>query len=253
VNAPRKVRQANLVAEDNVNGRFSPVLLDNTVTESTNFYYNNDGSLGRVIVYEDTTVAAMLLKDMRVEYQADKVVLYTYHYIDGYRTLYMYYNSQNQITRLVDTLGNGLYIEYTDNKISRFSDSSFLGVLHYINFVYDASNNLLQYELAINNDPPIGRAELQYSTDPITHELDTRFFSKDIKFIYIGGLNLVTKLGLNFGISNSNTLTTRVERELAGGTVTEVYRFGYIYNANHEIIKRNMRWSTDTLFYQFKY
>jgi hypothetical protein len=245
----RKIRQSNKVFEDNVNGRIA----SGNVEESTNFYYNANGSLGRVTVYDDTTVSATLLKDITVEYQSDKVVLNTFHYIDGYRTLYLFFNSKNQITELVDTLGNGLYFNYANDKITGFNDSSGLGVLRYVNFVYDGNNNLLQYEVAINNDPPLGRALLEYSSNPVTEELDTRFFNKDIKFIYIGGLNLVTKLGLNFGLSNGNTLTKRTEVTLPAETVVETYVFGYIYNSNQEIVKRNMRWSTDTLFYQFKY
>ncbi len=249
VNPPRHIKQANLVHEDNVNGRIA----SGNVEESTNFYYNPDESLGRVSVYNDTTVSAILLKDITVEYLADRVVLNTFDNIDGYRTIYLFYNSQKQITSLVDTLGNGLYFTYVNDKIESLVDSSGAGIVHYINFVYDVNNNLLQYEAAFNNDPPIGRAVLEYSNDPITEELDTRFFNKNIKFIYIGGLNLVTKLGLNFGLSNSNTLISRTERLLATGDTVDYYRFGYIYNHNHEIVKRNMRWGTDTLFYQFKY
>lgn len=244
----RRIRQANLVYEDNVNGR-----VYGNVMESTNFYYNPDGSLGRVSVYDDTTVSATLLKDFTVEYQSDKVVLNTYYIVDGYRVLHLYFNDKKQITRLTDTLGNGLYFLYLDDRIQSFYDSSALGILRYTNFVYDASNNLLQYEVAVNNDPAFGRAVLEYSSNPVTDELDTRFFNKDIKFIYIGGLNLVSKLGLNFGLSSSNTLTKRTEKILPDETVTEIYEFGYIYNDNREIIKRNMRWTTDTLFYQFKY
>lgn len=244
----RRIRQANLVYEDNVNGR----VLGN-VLESTNFYYNPDGSLGRVSVYDDTTVSATLLKDFTIAYQTDKVVLNTYYIVDGYRVLHFYFNDKKQITRLVDTLGNGLRFQYLNDRIQSFYDSSALGILRYTNFVYDANNNLLQYEVAVNNDPAFGRAVLEYSSNPISDELDTRFFNKDIKFIYIGGLNLVSKLGLNFGLSSSNTLIKRTEMILPDETITEIYEFGYIYNNNQEIIKRNMRWTTDTLFYQFKY
>jgi hypothetical protein len=39
----------------------------------------------------------------------------------------------------------------------------------------------------------------------------------------------------------------------ATGDVSEQYNYGYTLNNNLEITKRNIRFSTDTLFYQFKY
>ncbi|MDB5228271.1 MAG: hypothetical protein JWN78_2464 [Bacteroidota bacterium] len=245
----RKIKQSNKVYDDNVNGRRA----GGNIEESNNFFYNSDGTLNKVTVYDDTTPTATLLKQLDFDYLPDRVVAHTYNSTAGYRLLQFVFNSKKQIIQLIDSLGNGLYITYTDDKITRIRDSSGVGINDFVNFIYDASNNLLQYELMINGNPPIGRATLEYSTDKIPSELDTRFFSKDINFIYIGGLNLVTKLGLNLGIDNENTLIKRTETALATSQVVEVYNFRYFYNTSHEIIKRNMSWSTDTLFYQFKY
>ncbi|HPW87335.1 MAG TPA: hypothetical protein PLU78_09060, partial [Chitinophagales bacterium] len=92
-----------------------------------------------------------------------------------------------------------------------------------------------------------------YSDREISEELDTRFFSKDIKFIYLGGLNLVYKIGLNFGTNNKNTLIKRTEINVIENKINAYYEFTYTYNNNGEIIKRAMLWDTDTLFYQFRY
>ncbi len=245
----RRIRQSNQVFEDNVNGRIMK-----NIIESTNFYYNGDGSLGRVTVYDDTTVSATLLKDYSIIYQDDssRIVVFTYDRNFGNKTLYFYYNAKKELTELRDTLGYGLLFTYSDDKITSITDSSDAGINHYLNFTYDANNNLTQYELAPSINPPTYRAVLEYNTDPITDELDTRFFNKSINYIYIGGLNLINKLGLNTGMSSTNTLIRRSEIKLATGDTTDVYRFGYIYSTD-EIIKRNFQYKDDTLFYQFKY
>ena len=53
------IKQTNHVHEDNVNGRTPP---PNNVIESTNFYYNEDGTLQQATVYSDTTTSSTLLK-----------------------------------------------------------------------------------------------------------------------------------------------------------------------------------------------
>jgi hypothetical protein len=244
----RRIRQSNKMYEDNVNGR-----VYRNVEESTNFLYNADGTLGRVTVYDDTTISANLLKDYSIEYQSNRVVINTYDIAYGYKKLYFYFNDKKQLTDLRDTIGNGIRFSYTDDRITDILDSSSTGYLHYINFVYDINNNLTSYDLLNLSGNPTIRAVLEYNSDPITDELDTRLFQKYANYIYIGGLNLVSKLGLNMGISNTNTLIHRTELRLIVGDTGDVYKFGYIYNADREIIKRNFQYKDDTLFYQFKY
>lgn len=246
----RRIKQSNKVFEDNVNGRKSQM---SPIEESTNFFYNTQGLLSSVTVYDDTSINATLLKSITFEYASDKITAYTYYNIDGPRTLYFYFDNNKKLTALTDSLGRGLYLSYNGNQLTRIRDSSTAIILDFINFTYDTNNNLLSYELSVDNGPVIGRAILEYSDREISEELDTRFFSKDIKFIYLGGLNLVSKIGLNFGTNNKNTLIKRTEINLIENKINAYYEFTYTYNNNGEIIKRAMLWDTDTLFYQFRY
>jgi hypothetical protein len=246
----RRIKQSNKVFEDNVNGRKSQI---SPIEESTNFFYNTQGLLSSVTVYDDTSINATLLKSITFEYASDKITAYTYYNIDGPRTLYFYFDNNKKLTALTDSLGRGLYLSYNGNQLTRIRDSSEINILDLINFTYDTNNNLLSYELSVDNGPVIGRAILEYSDREISEELDTRFFSKDIKFIYLGGLNLVYKIGLNFGTNNKNTLIKRTEINVIENKINAYYEFTYTYNNNGEIIKRAMLWDTDTLFYQFRY
>ncbi len=246
----RRIKQSNKVFEDNVNGRKSQM---SPIEESTNFFYNTQGLLSSVTVYDDTSINATLLKSITFEYASDKITAHTYYNIDGPRTLYFYFDNNKKLTALTDSLGRGLYLSYNGNQLTRIRDSSEINILDLINFTYDTNNNLLSYELSVDNGPVIGRAILEYSDREISEELDTRFFSKDIKFIYLGGLNLVSKIGLNFGTNNKNTLIKRTEINVIENKINAYYEFTYTYNNNGEIIKRAMLWDTDTLFYQFRY
>ncbi|MCA9749814.1 MAG: hypothetical protein KC414_11970, partial [Romboutsia sp.] len=146
-----------------------------------------------------------------------------------------------------------LWITYENDLITRIYDSSSTGIRDFINFDYDANNNLLQFELRLDNGPIIGRVLLTYSNNSIPAELDTRFFTSGVRYIYIGGLDVISKVGLNFGKTNTNTLVKREEYNIISNELIETYNFGYTYDNDNRIIKRNMRWSRDTLFYQFKY
>lgn len=244
----RLIKQSNQIVVDNVNGRMS-----DGVIQSINFFYNENNTLNSATVYDDTSVSAILLKSLAFEYQPDKIVVNTYDAIAGSSKAYFYYNEKNQVTNILDTLGNGLWISYENDLITRIYDSSSLLIRDFVNFVYDNNNNLLQFELKLNNGPVVGRAILSYDNKPISPELDTRFFSAGVRFIYIGGLDLISKVGLNFGKTNTNRLIKREEYNLTENELIETYDFGYIYDSQNRIVKRNMRWSSDTLFYQFKY
>lgn len=254
--AARKIVQSNLVHEDNVNGRISA---GGNIIESNNFIYNTNGLLKSVTVYDDTAFGANLIKQVEFVYYPEKIRAFTFNVYDTVNTNFVYdiyFNMQKQVFKLTDTLGNGLQITYVNDKITHIKDSNSVTILDYQNLQYDG-NNLTQYEVGANGAAPFARATLEYGTKTIVSELDTRFFSKDIKFIYIGGLNLINKLGLNFGISNSNELKKRTETNLVTGQIVDTYLFRYEYNANNsaEIIKRSISRtsSPDTLYYQFKY
>ncbi len=242
-----KIKQSNFVYEDNVNGRIPP---PNNVIESTNFYYNENGTLSSATVYDDTSASAHLLKEINVTYASDKIVLNTFLDTIGNVTYTINFNDKKQVLSATLPDSSGLYLSYFNDRIS--SIKILPSGDEYLSFIYDDNDNLLQYDLKVSGFV-IGRAVLEYNNDLISNEFDSRFFTKDIKFIYLGGLDLMTKLGLNYGKSTQNKLIKRTEINLLSGQVAELYNYGYTLNNSSDISKRNIRFSTDTLFYQFKY
>lgn len=242
-----RIRQSNHVYEDNVNGRTPP---PDNVIESTNFYYNEDGTLNSATVYSDTTSTAHLLKEIHLTYGSDKVIADTYLDTIGNTSYTITFNNKKQVTSVYLPDSSGLYITYFNDRISGIkvlpSGNEYLG------FIYDDNDNLLQYDLKINGFI-VGRALLEYDNGTISQEFDSRFLTKEIKFIYLGGLDLISKLGLNYGKSTQNKLIKRTEVNLLTGQVSETYQYGYLQNTQGDIIKRNVRFSNDTLYYQFKY
>lgn len=242
-----KIKQSNFVYEDNVNGRIPP---PNNVIESTNFYYNDDGTINRATVYDDTTSSAHLLKEINLSYYPNKVVLNTFLDTIGNVVYTVTFNEKKQVTSAILPDSSGLYLSYFNDRIS--SIKILPSGDEYLSFIYDDNDNLLQYDLSIGGFV-VGRAVLEYSNELISKEFDSRFLTKEIKFIYIGGLDLMTKIGLNYGKSTQNKLIKRSDINLLTGQVVEQYNYGYTTNSRGDIGKRNIRFSTDTLYYQFKY
>lgn len=241
------IKQTNHVHEDNVNGRTPP---PNNVIESTNFYYNEDGTLQQATVYSDTTTSSTLLKKIDFTYGTNKVYANTYLDTVGNVIYTITFNDKKQVTSVYLPDSSGLYISYFNDRIS--SVRSLPTGLEYFGFIFDEQNNLLQYS-ARQDSILYWRIFLEYDNQTIEREFDSRFFTKEIKFIYIGGLDLIQKLGLNYGKATQNRLIRRTEIFMPLGRVHEIYNYGYTADAKGRIIKRNVLFSTDTLFYQFKY
>ncbi len=244
----RKIRQSN-VYDDIVNGR---IKAGGNIRESVNYFYNTDGTLDSVSVLDDTVPTANIIKTLKFVYQQGRVESRTYDSA-GFRLLFMEYNASKHITAIVDENRSGLFMTYTDDKISRLVDSSFGHVnLEMRDFVYGANENLM--EVKASNQFADVKMSFQYSSKPITGELDIRFYSRAIRFLYIGGLNLMTKCGLNFGNNNGNELLRSETRLIGTGQLVDAYDFGYTYDGvYHDIIQRSIAYDNDTLNYHFKY
>ncbi|HNF47744.1 MAG TPA: hypothetical protein PLF48_00080 [Chitinophagales bacterium] len=245
-----KIRQSNWVVEDEVNGRLSS---NGNIIESTNFYYNNDGTLNRLTVYDDTTYDATLIKDVFFDYTPTKVIVHGYHITGGYFRVDFNFNANKQVVSILDTNGFGLRCYYSyRNLIDSFTLITDTSYAVNFQFQYDINNNLIKYDIAQANHIPIGRIYMEYGTENLDTEFDLKFYSSGIKVIYTGGVNIIPLLGLNIGIPNMNNLLDRKEINLLNGDTVNSYKYGYFYN-NNKLTKRNIQNNTDTLFYQFKY
>ncbi len=258
--APRKVVASNFVHEDNINGRIiNPnINLDTNIINNFRFIHNTNGTLNSISVFDDSSHFAVSQKEVKFVYYQDKVRWFTFNAADTTkeRVYDAFFNAKKQVTRIADSSRIGFDILYTNDKISFIGDTSNTYPFdHYINFVYNG-DNLMQYELE-RNGVIIGKAELEYGQKSVTAEFDIKLYSTFINFLYIAGLNIVSKAGLNFGTNNSNVILKRIETALPSNTLFNEYTFDYEFDRNNtnEIIKRsisNIR-SSDTLFYQYKY
>lgn len=245
-----KIRQSNWVVEDEVNGRLSS---NGNIIESTNFYYNNDGTLNRLTVYDDTTYDATLIKDVFFDYTPTKVIVRGYHINDGYFRVDFAFNANKQIVSILDTNGFGLRCYYSPiNLIDSFTLITETSYAVSFQFQYDINNNLIKYDIAQANHIPLGRIYMEYGTENLDTEFDLKFYSSGIKVIYTGGVNIIPLLGLNIGITNTNNLICRNEINLLNSDTVNTYKYGYLFE-NNKLTKRNIQNNTDTLFYQFKY
>ncbi len=247
----RKIKQSNRVYDDIVNGKAK--IKTSRIDESTNFFYNNTGLLDSVSVLDDTTATATLLKTIKFVYLQDKIIAHTYD-STGYRELHLLFDADKQITGIVDPIfQSGLYMTYVNNKMTRMIDSSAKTKgYEFTNFIYDNNNNLLQYDISYGSY--YGLVKFRYSNRPISDEMDVRFFSRAIKFIYIGGINLLSKCGLNYGLSNHHEVVQSETILLPVNQVVDQYTFSYRYNTTFNDIKeRTIEWDTDTLHYEFEY
>lgn len=247
VSNENKIKQSDFKIEDNVNGRVPP---PNNIIESTKFFYNEDGTLSSATVHDDTTSNAHLLKEVNIIYDTDKIIVDTYLDTIGNVRYYIYSNEKKQITSLMLNDTTGLIFSYLDDRMVSIRLAPTAN--EYLGFIYDENDNLLQYSLRFNNQI-VHRYLLQYNNDEIKKEFDSRFLSKYIKFIYIGGLDLIDKLGLNYGKSSQNKLVKRTDIDLSNDEVIDTYIFNYSYDNKARINKRNIQFSTDTLYYDFKY
>ena len=241
------IKQSNHVYEDNVNGRVPP---PNNVIESTNFYYNENGTLQKATVYSDTTSSAHLIKEVDFIYAFDKVIVNSYLDTVGNVSYTITFNDKKQVTSVYLPDSSALYISYFNDRTSAVR--SLPPGLEYLGFIYDENDNLLQYSAKLDSSI-LWRFFLDYDDQLIEKEFDSRFLTKEIKFIYIGGLDLINKMGLNYGKSTRNRLIKRTEVFTPIGKIHEIYNYGYTQDAKGRTIKRNILFSSDSLYYQFKY
>lgn len=250
----RKIKQSLKVHDDNING----ILLRTqniTLRENANFHYNNYGLLDSMDVYNDTIASSTLIKSLKLQYLPNKIRAFVYD-TSGRFILDLYYDADRKIVKMVDTtLGNfGFFFTYNNNKISNIKielDS----ISHFANFIYDGKNNLTQYVITDNQSQSLTRVNYEYDLDnKITKELDIRFLSGGVRFLYAGGVNILSLMNLNYGLGNNNRIKSRQEFNLQTAQEGNKYLFDYTINNNQEITTRKIVVNdTIDVFYEYRY
>lgn len=250
----KKIKQSLKIHDDNVNS--VDLRVQNLIIrENARFYYNASGLLDSLDVYSDTTLGATLLKSLKLKYMSDRVRIFTYD-TTGYASLDIFVNASQQITKMVDTFGfgYGFFFTYYNNRISNIQlklDST----TNITNFAYDANNNLLQYVITDTHGTPQTRVNFEYDlSNTISRDLDIRFASGGIRFLYAGGVNVFSLANINYGLGNTHRITKRIEYNLQTAQDGNKYLFDYSTNALNEITNRKITVNdTIDVFYEYRY
>lgn len=250
----RRIKQSIKIHDDNANG-YSLRMNEIKVRENAIFLYNSDGLLDSMYVFSDTTSNATLLKSLKLSYVPGKVKAKAY--LDGVGSFdaNFIYNEKKQVTKILfgDIASNtGFSLDYLNDKIS-FIKLNPLEIPIYKNFVYDGSNNLLQF-VASDTLGNLVKVNFTYAPQTIPEELDIKFASVGFQFLYAGGVNVISLMGLNTGICNTNRIFSRKETYLNTGQEIARYLFEYQEDAANNIIGRKGT-INDTLEinYDYKY
>ncbi len=251
----RKIRQSFKIHDDNVNG-FEARINNISIREVTNFYYNPDGTLDSLEVFSDST-QTHLKKSMKLQYLSGKVRGFLFEDSTGHFALDFYYGANKEFTKMTDTLGLGLglFFTYADNKITHM-DAILPGNMSSLtDFVYDVNNDLVQYIIRDNTGNPFIKVIYEFDyTHPVPENLDIRFASGGIRFLYSGGVNVLALMGINDGVGNKLRIVKRTEILISTGQVQNAYEFNYTSNANDEITNRKVNLNDSiNVYYEYKY
>ena len=250
----RKIVQSFKIHDDNVNG--ANLRIQNvTLRENTDYYYKYDGLLDSLSVHSDTSTSATLIRTMKLKYMPDRVRAYLYDTAGSF-SLDLYYNSQKQLVKMIDTfgIGYGFFFNYNSNKLTNLrivSDST----SYFTNFVYDGYDNLLQYIITDFQSQPLMRVDFEYDlTKKTPRNLDMRFASGGVRFLYAGGVNVLSLMDLNYGAGNTHSITKRTEYNLQTAQNSNTYLYNYTINNNQEITNRKITLNdTINVFYEYRY
>ena len=84
--------------------------------------------------------------------------------------------------------------------------------------------------------------------------MDIRFASAGILYVYSGGVNVISLMGLNYGLGNTHRIFKRKEYNLQTSQNGFNYIFEYGVNNNEEIIDRKITVNdTIDITYQYRY
>ncbi len=250
----RKIKQSFTIHDDNVNG----VVLRGqniSVREITNFYYNEHDLLDSLNAFDSTNT--ILVKSLKLDYNTPgKIRGYFFDYLAGNYVLDLYYNANYELTRVTDVfgLGWGIFVDYSNNKIIH-TDLTLGATTSLTNFVYDSHDNLIQYIISDTLGQPNIKVQLEYDlANTIPEALDIRFAGVGLRYLYAGGVNVISLMGLNYGLGNTNRVVKRTETHIATNEPLRTFYESYSLNDSSEIIGKTLTLNdTIDVFYEYRY
>lgn len=234
----RKIKQSIKIHDDNANGS-DLRLINISLSEPVLFFYNEKGLLDSLVGFSDSTFSH-IKKTMKVLYRPQKITAIIDEDTTEPSAIDFYLDGNKNIIKMVDTLGLnlGFHFTYQNNKIDEVILNLGTPISILNNFIYDQNNNLIQYTTSDSIGNKV-KVNFEYNTQEITSNLDIKFASGGIRFLYAGGINVLSLMGINYGVGNKNQILSRIDKNLVTG-VNTTYLFDYTRNNLNEIIARKI-------------
>lgn len=252
-----KIRQSIKIHDDNVNGVYLRQI--NRIQEAVYFFYNEDNLLDSLAVFSDTAQDATLKRTMKLHYlpAENKIAAYLYDEHQGNFKMFITYDNNKKVLAISnpDYLKEmGIFYIYEGEKlVHKKYDFGAVAIATKMN--YDEYYNLTDYELYPQVEKYI-KVNLEYDyNSPVNSDFDIRFNSKEIIFIYEGGVNVLSLMGLNTGLGNRHFIKKRTETRLEDTTsVRNQYLFEYQKDNYGRLINRKIIINDeDEIFFEYNY
>jgi hypothetical protein len=97
--------------------------------------------------------------------------------------------------------------------------------------------------------------QLEYDHSKVIPEyLDIKFAGVGLRYLYAGGVNVISLMGLNYGYGNTNWVTKRTETNIQTSEVTRVFLESFSVNGDNEIVGKTVTLNdTIDIFYEYHY
>jgi len=238
-----KVRQSIKIHDDNVNGVFLRQMI--RIQEAVYYFYNDNDLLDSLAVYSDTSKSATLKRTMKLHYlpAENKIIASLYDIQQGYFEMFITYDNNKKVLAISNPnypKEKGIFYIYEGEKlVHKKYDFGTVAIATKMN--YDPYYNLTDYELYPQAEKSI-KVNLEYDyNSPVNSDFDIRFNSKEITFIYEGGVNILSFMGLNTGLGNAHFIKKRTETRIEDtSSVRNQYLFEYQKDKYGRLINRRI-------------
>lgn len=252
-----KIRQSIRIHDDNVNGVFFKRI--NRIQEAVYYFYNEDDLLDSLAVFSDTSKSAVLNRTMKLHYlpSENKITASLYDVQQGYFEMFITYDNNKKVLAISNPDYHkemGIFYIYEGEKLVH-KKYDFETVSIASNMNYDEYYNLTDYELYPQTEKFI-KVNLEYDySSPVNSDFDIRFNSKEITFIYEGGVNVLSLMGLNTGLGNHHFIKKRTETRIEDSTsIRNQYLFEYQKDSYGRLSNRKIIINEESeIFFEYNY
>lgn len=268
-NNSQRVKKSVKIHDDNVNGinlRLNNIN-DEKLQHTTEFFYRGDGRLDSLVVFKNE-LRNDILRTLKLRYLPDNTIRGYYYENDLITVVNYYYDEQNRLIEYVYTvytdsinfLDLGLYFTYINDKLNILKAVNNNISYYMYGFLYDSNDNIYQYKyrIYVNNTPIASDSFLvkhiyDYSKTS-QQRINLKHDMEVMKYMYIGGVNIIPLMGLNMGKGNNNLLLESRESVIQSNNTVNVIKFNYTMDGSNNIKEKNITLNdTISIHYNFSY